>query len=226
MSKKKTSTKSARKSASPTQVHTLKIALKGSAPPIWRKVAVPSNYTLGDLHIVIQIVMGWSGGHLHQFIWRAPKTKPTPKGLPRDVQRIMSGLAQLGQDPDRYISDPAFELEETENENKITLSQLAPEVKNKFIYEYDFGDSWEHEITVLEIGSPQEGVRYPTCLDGKLACPPDDCGGLWGYYELQEILKDKNHPEHEERLEWLGDDFDPEKFDIQAVNKDLAKFTG
>ena len=114
-----------------------------------------------------------------------------------------------------------MQLEEAEDERKARLCDLAPAVKSKFIYEYDFGDGWEHVIQVAKIGRPADGVDYPVCLKGQLACPPEDCGGIWGYYEMLEALKDPKHEQHDELLEWIGGQFDPERFDLEEVNAEL-----
>jgi hypothetical protein len=116
-----------------------------------------------------------------------------------------------------------MEIEGAENERKMKLCELAPAVKSKFIYEYDFGDGWKHEIKTVKIGPPAEGVSYPVCLAGELACPPEDCGGLWGYYNKLEILKNPKHIDYEDTLEWMGDDFDPQRFDIDTINAELAE---
>jgi hypothetical protein len=115
-----------------------------------------------------------------------------------------------------------MEVEGTEDERKMRLCELSPAVKSKFIYEYDFGDDWEHEIEVVKIGPPAEGVKYPVCLAGKLACPPEDCGGVWGYYEKLEVLKNPKHKDYEELIEWMGKKFDPERFDLEKINTALA----
>jgi hypothetical protein len=190
----------------PVQIHELKITLQGSKPPIWRRIAVPSDMRLNDLHEVIQVVMGWDDDHLHQFI--VPNLQP----------RLMGR-----RNCERYLSDPRFELDDVEDESRVRLSDLAPAVKSKFIYEYDFGDSWEHLVEVVKICPPDEGVKYPVCLAGKLACPPEDCGGIWGYYDMLEVLKNPKHERYEELSEWIGEDFDPERFDIDEINAALAK---
>ncbi|MFH1370449.1 MAG: plasmid pRiA4b ORF-3 family protein [Planctomycetota bacterium] len=196
----------------PVQIHELKITLCGSKPLIWRHIAVPSDMHLSDLHEVIQIVMGWTNSHLHQFI-ASDRSRKEYRSLGK------SGYTHL----DRRLSDPRFELEDTENENKVMLSNLVPAVKSKFIYEYDFGDSWEHLIEVVKIGPPAESVKYPVCLAGKFACPPDDSGGIWGYYDMLEVLKNPKHKDYEETLEWMGRDFNPERFNIEAINAELAE---
>jgi hypothetical protein len=100
---------------------------------------------------------------------------------------------------------------------------LITNEKEKFHYLYDFGDSWEHEILVEKILPLEKGTHYPVCVTGKRACPPEDCGGPYGYEELLEILKDPSHPEYEDRIDWLPEeDFDPETFYVELVNVDLG----
>jgi len=209
------------KSVPPIQIHELKITLLGSKPPIWRRIAVPSDMRLSDLHEVIQIVMGWSNYHMHQFIVPNTQSKPTREELASlDWQKRYERLTMCR---DRCWSDPRMELEGAEDERKTKLRELAPAVKSKFTYEYDFGDGWEHQIEVVKSGPSVEGVKYPVCLDGKLACPPEDCGGIWGYYEMLEALQDPKHEQHIETVEWIRRNFDPERFDLKKVNAVLAK---
>ncbi|MBM4257783.1 MAG: plasmid pRiA4b ORF-3 family protein [Deltaproteobacteria bacterium] len=187
-----------KKQSQNTQIYQLKISLAESAPPIWRRVQVPSVMLLGDLHALIQIAMGWQNSHMHQF--RVGKTCYGPL-YPDDFDGVT----------------------ETKDEDKVTVEEVLPKVKAKLGYEYDFGDGWEHEIVVEKILSPEQGVKYPLCLDGKRACPPEDCGGIWGYANMLEVIKDPEHPEYEEMEEWLGEEFDPDAFSVEAVNKMLRK---
>lgn len=171
----------------------LKVTLQDIRPPIWRRLLVPETITLEFLHEAIQAAMGWTGGHLHAF----------------DV---------LG----RQYGDPTL-LEDADNQARCRLNGLVKSGVKKFTYTYDFGDSWEHVIVVEGRETAVEGLAYPTCVTGKRNCPPEDCGGPWGYEELLEILKDPAHPEREERLEWLDtDDFDPEAFSVTDANARLA----
>ena len=180
-------------------IYRLKITLAGFRPPIWRRVEVDGNISLGELHEVIQIAMGWEDAHLHQFI--------------------------VG---DTYYSTPHPGLEDWEmmdymqDANEISLQQVAAEVGVRFTYKYDFGDSWEHRIRVEQIKEPEAEVLYPVCLTGKRACPPEDVGGVWGYQEFLSALKNKNHPEHEMYSEWIGGTFDPENFDLEECNRMLS----
>ena len=211
------------KTAQPAQIYELKITLQDSKPPIWRRIAVAADMRLSDLHGVIQIVMGWTNSHLHQFIVRNHRSKPTRE----EIQEISRNeqwdkLAEC-MHRDLYLSDPQFDMEEAEDESKVKLCELAPAVKSKFIYEYDFGDGWDHQIEVVKISLPDKDIEYPVCLKGKLACPPEDCGGIWGYYDMLDVLKDPKHEGYEELTEWLENDFDPELFDIERVNAALTK---
>ena len=188
----------AKKTPVDAQICQLKISLAESAPPIWRRVQVPSTMHLGDLHSLIQIAMGWQNSHMHQF--RVGKTCYGPL-YPEDFDGVT----------------------ETKDEDKITIGEVLTKAKAKLVYEYDFGDSWEHEIVMEKLLPSEQGVKYPVCLDGKRACPPEDCGGVWGYANMLEILDDPEHPEYEEMLEWLGEEFDPDAFSVEAVNKMLRK---
>jgi hypothetical protein len=107
---------------------------------------------------------------------------------------------------------------------KIRVSGLLKKEKEKIVYEYDFGDGWEHDVLLEKILPVDEKFKFPVCLEGKMACPPEDCGGVWGYSDLLEILKQPKHEEYDNMIEWLGGEFDPEHFDIEAVNKILKKF--
>jgi hypothetical protein len=183
-------------------LYQLKITLKGSRPPIWRRVVVRADLTLDRLHSVIQIAMGWSNSHLHQFIvgFRDARTfygAPNPEldGL---------GAAML-------------------NEKSYPVAALAPAAKAKFLYEYDFGDSWEHVVVVEKMLPPDPAFKHPVCLAGANACPPEDCGGLGGYDNLLGILADPKHPEHAEMTEWIGGEFDATAFCLEDVNAVLKR---
>lgn len=175
----------------PTVIYQLKVTLKNSKPPIWRRIQVAGDTSLDKLHLILQTVMGWENDHLHQF--------------------------KIG--PDYYSAEDA-DLD-CEDETQFDLSEVVSGVKQKFLYEYDFGDSWEHEIVVEKILQPEAGVHYPVCLAGKRAGPPEDSGGVWGYESLLEIVNNPEHPDYDERVEWLGEDFDPEAFDLEAINRKL-----
>lgn len=184
--------KAAGKSA---QVYQLKITLRDSRPSIWRRVLVPADITLGKLHSVIQVAMGWDDSHLHQFLI-----------------------------DDEYYSRPdPEELEESIDERRMRLSSVAPPLKRSFLYEYDFGDGWEHTVTVEKVLPREAGRRYPVCLAGSRNCPPEDCGGIYGYMDMLKILANPKHEQYEDMIEWVGEDFDPERFDLEDTNAGLAK---
>jgi len=179
-------------------VHQLKITLKWIRAPIWRRVLVRSDISLGELHTVIQRAMGWSDYHLHDF----------------RVGKVEYGPPDAEPDP--------FFGRGPKDEDQAILSRVARSTKSKITYTYDFGDSWEHEILVEKITPAEEGQQYPVCIAGKRHCPPEDCGGAYSYPEFLEALQDPNHPEHETYSEWIGGSFDPEEFDLEAINKRLA----
>ena len=210
------------------QATTVRITLRDSKPPIWRRVAVPSDITLGQLHEVIQIAMGWTNSHLHQFMLK-------DKSLINRDPNVIARLSDEGRYDDIFAATRGIRVfvtkvtpfgdpteMEGEDEDAITLAEVCPKVKSKLTYEYDFGDGWEHTIEVQKIEEPKPGVEYPVCLAGKLACPPEDCGGIYGYYHMLDVVADPDHEEHDDLVEWLGDDFDPEAFDIDEVNDMLA----
>ena len=182
-----------KKSTLTSFIYQLKVTLEDSHPPIWRRIQVSGDTTLAKLHHIVQEVMGWTDSHLHQYI----------------VNGIYIGVP----DPDDWTR--------VENEKRFKLSQIVPGEKFKFVYEYDFGDDWLHDILVEKIMPPQPEAHYPVCLKGKGACPPEDCGGIYGYYGLLEALQHPDHPEHDQMLEWVGGEFDPEAFDLDGINQAL-----
>lgn len=182
---------------STTPLYQLKITLRDIKPPIWRRVLVSGGCTLAQLHTVIQAAMGWSDYHLHEF--------------------------RVGREVRIGTADPEWDAPgEVRDERKVFLSSLAPEAKDKFTYAYDFGDGWEHTVLVEKLLPADPAAAVPVCLAGKGACPPEDCGGPWGYSEMLAILADPQDPEHAERLEWLGGAWDAAAFDLEATNRRLA----
>jgi len=181
-------------------IYQFKVTLWGSKPPIWRRIQVPGAYTPDDLHAVLQVAIGWHNAHLHQFI-----VGPT------------------------YYAPPEFELDDplglgaTEDSTRITPRRVASQEGATFVYQYDFGDDWEHTILVEKILRPDPAVRYPVCVAGRRAAPLEDCGGIWGYAEPLEILQNPDDPEREERLEWLGGEFGPAAFDLEGINRRLQQ---
>jgi hypothetical protein len=182
-------------------VYQLKVVLIDSKPAIWRQLRVPGSASLGWLRAVFQVTMGWTNSHLHHF--KAGGT------LYSDTRHHFA----------EFEGDP-----EILEERKFTLQHIAPREKSAFGYEYDFGDSWEHEITVEKIlPSDAAAATVALCLDGARACPPEDSGGVWGYDNLLKILKNRKHPEHRSMMEWLGRPFDAEAFDLAKTNIWLRK---
>ncbi|MFI5486055.1 plasmid pRiA4b ORF-3 family protein [Micromonospora echinaurantiaca] len=186
-----------KKSDGPAPIYQIKVSLRGARPPIWRRIEVPADVTLARLHELIQVAFGWNDSHLHVF--------ETPYG-------------SFGR-PDADLGHRAA--------SRVTLEQVARAVGDKLRYTYDFGDNWEHDILVEKALDRDASVTYPRCVGGRRAAPPEDCGGVWGYAELVEILADPTHPEHQDRLDWLDLDgptgFDPARFDAKAVTAALQR---
>lgn len=174
-------------------VHQLKITLNGIRPPIWRRIQIPSSATLAQLHEVICGAFGWHGGHLHEFD---------------------AGGVQYGE------PDPENDFD-VADERRMTLRRLAPGAGGSFDYLYDFGDSWDHRILVEKVLDVRPSLHHAVCLGGRRAGPPDDCGGVWGYQELLEVLGDPSHPEYAERVEWVGGEIDPDEFSAREVTDRL-----
>jgi hypothetical protein len=179
-------------------IYQIQIALKNFKPKIWRRILVNSNMLLSDFHKVIQTTMGWDNSHLHQFIKDRTYYSKKIKG---DDFWDMSG--------------------DNVDYKKMKISDLLVAEKDKMVYEYDFGDGWEHSIILEKILPFEKGFKHPVCLAGKMSCPHEDVGGVWGYAEMLEILKDPKHEEYENYMEWLGGGFDSEEFDIEMVNEML-----
>ena len=182
------------KSANLKDAWRLRVTLQELRPPIWRTLAVPGDMTLHHLHWVLQVVMGWTNSHLHQFY-----VGETCYGLP----------------------EPEIEWER-QDERRARVGRIAPNPGDSFIYEYDFGDGWTHDIVVEAVEPPNPLALLPACIDGARACPPEDCGGPSGYEQLLAELEDPSHEEHESSRTWVGGDFDPERFDARDVNRILG----
>jgi len=182
----------------PPDIYQLKVTLRGTSPPIWRRLLVPAGLRLGVLHDVLQLAMGWDDSRLHEFRIGSKRF-----GKPDPDDRLM-GLDPIG------------------NERTVHLFRALGKVGAKAVYTYDFGDSWEHAIIVEKVMPPEPGVAYPVCVGGKLHCPPEDCGGIPGYYNLLEAIGDPGHPEHEDLLDWVGGEFKSEAFSLGEVNRRLT----
>ncbi|MEQ9437544.1 MAG: plasmid pRiA4b ORF-3 family protein [Cyclobacteriaceae bacterium] len=182
----------------------LKISLDDSSkPPIWRKVLVPGTFTFHELHAVIQAVMGWENGHLYAF--RPDGRRGEDIGIPFDDD---------------------FMGVETIDARKTPIRKYLIRDKQKVAYEYDFGDGWAHTVLVEKI--TEDKMTAPHCLGGKGACPPEDCGGIYGYYGLVEAVNDPKHPEHEDMREWLGLEkgelWDVHAFDASACQQEIIHY--
>jgi len=182
------------------QVFQYKISLLGIRPEIWRRIQVPDDYTFWDLHVAIQDAMGWMDCHLHEFRIPNPATGAMMRiGIP---------------DPDMMDENdmlPGWEL---------AIAEYYSMTNPKAHYEYDFGDGWEHVVELEEILPKNPELAYPICIAGEQACPPEDCGGDWGYQNLLRILGDPDNDEYESMLTWVGGKYDPNHFDVSEVNFD------
>jgi hypothetical protein len=175
-------------------VFSMRIVLLEHEPEIWRRVIVPGSVRLDKLHLILEDVMGWTNSHLHQF-------------------RMSNAL--YGMHVEDWSED---ELDEVE----YTLSEVV-RPGGRFLYDYDFGDSWEHEVIVEHASTIRPVLKFAVCTDGARACPPEDVGGTGGYADLLEALRDPRHEEHAQYRAWVGEDFDPARFDLAQVNAALQR---
>lgn len=171
----------------------LRVSLNGSEPPVWRQIQLTGDLSLEDLHDIIQAALGWQNQELYQFI----------------IDEQIYGDRDLGSGETRHDA------------SAVTLGELVKRPKTTLIYEYDLADGWEHEVLVEKI-KPIEAseVEIPQCIAGENACPPEGCGGIFGYYELLSVIKDEKHPAYSEFKEQYGD-VDAKAFDIEASNRRL-----
>ncbi|MCH7744280.1 MAG: plasmid pRiA4b ORF-3 family protein [Proteobacteria bacterium] len=176
------------------KIYQIKIQLEGSKPPIWRRLLVRGDTSLAMLHEIIQCSMGWMDCHLHLF----------------EKDGVAYGPSDSDPDPYHPMKSEVAKL-----------STILKREKDTLRYEYDFGDGWSHKIQLEKIIPMDPLARYPVCVKGVRSCPPEDCGGVWGYIRLQEVLADPEHEEYDELLEWVGEYFSPEEFDINTVNQFL-----
>ena len=178
-------------------------------PMIWRRIEVPSSYSFWDLHVAIQDSMGWLDYHLHEFTIKPPrKRKPVAIGLPTE--------------------DEIYDVEVTPGwEVPVSLYLVQP--GDECLYLYDFGDGWRHRVVLEGMHLQKAGIKYPVCVDGERACPPEDCGSVPGYYRLMEILADAKHDEYEDMVSWLTGHarnywpYDPARFECGKVTFDNPK---
>jgi hypothetical protein len=179
-----------------TEIATLRIELRGSDPLIWRVVEVPTSITLKVLHDIVQVSMGWCDYHLWEMV-----IDGTTYGLPMDED--------FGSAP-RKVAD------------KVRLRDVLTGQTTQIDYTYDFGDSWEHSIVVSDVRTGIPGLGYPRFVAGERDCPPEDCGGIPGFYEMLEARADPKHPDHADVVEWL-DGYDPEELDVFPIEGALGR---
>jgi hypothetical protein len=169
----------------PEEIYQLKATIVGTKPPVWRRLLVPKAITLFELHEVLQAAFGWWDCHLHEF--------------------EIDGARYGTDDGEGWGPSP-------KSERRARLGRVAKE-GTAFRYVYDFGDNWEHKLVVEKVIAAVPGATYPACTAGRRACPPEDCGGVWGYADFLAVIDDPSHPEHDSMLEWVGGAFDPNPFD-------------
>jgi hypothetical protein len=186
----------ARRTGGGADVVTVKVTLRGMKPPVWRRLQAPGAMRLGELHLAIQAAMGWDNCHLHLF--------------------------DIGG---RHYGDP-HDVDDVADENRLTLGGLAKSGATRFSYTYDFGDDWEHLVVIEKTEPAVDGPLRPRCVAGKGDCPPEDCGGIWGYRHRLAVLADPAHPEYAEQKEWIGESFAPAKFDLAVADARLAAGLG
>jgi len=180
-----------------------RISLREIEPEVWRRIQV-KDCTLDRLHLHFQLAMGWENYHLYQF----------------KIGGVLYGDPELLCEG--FMDDP-----EVIDSDVTRLSDIVPRdgKRCRFVYEYDFGDCWVHDVLCEGCLTAERGSPYPICLEGARACPPEDVGGTGGYAEYLEALADPEHEEHESLLEWRGK-FDPEKFDAEARSKKMRRGKG
>jgi hypothetical protein len=179
------------------EIFQIKVALVGSDPEIWRRLLVPASITLAALHNVLQIAMGWDNSHLYEF-----RKGKQCYGMPN---------------PDEEF----YNVPRTIDDRKVRLDEILLRVGSNFVYTYDMGDSWEHSVVVEKRLPADPDVAYPVCTGGERACPPEDCGGVGGFYRVLEAIQNPEDAEAKELLEWVGEGYDPEAFSVEDVNRAL-----
>ena len=196
MAKKKSSSKPA--PWKPKLAYQFKITLLDSEPKIWRRIQI-EDCTLGELHEHIQAAMGWTNSHLHYF----------------EVGGKRYGDPQV-------LEDAGFEIADS---TRTRLSKILPVDggRFRFVYEYDFGDDWRHEVLFEGCPQAEKDSKFPICLEGERACPPEDCGGVSGYDRFLEIIADPEHEDYDDMVEWIGGKFDPETFDSAQATKGMRQ---
>lgn len=178
------------------------VVLPGTDPLVWRRIQVPERYSFWDLHVAIQDAMGWEDAHLHEFELFDPRAgRAVLIGIPDDDM------------PETRPCLPSW---------TVPIAEHLGYDGRPVSYTYDFGDDWKHVLACEDI-VPAGRARYPRCLGGAGACPPEDVGGPHGYAEFVRAIADAHHPEHDAMLEWVGRPFDPHAFDAASVAFDDPK---
>ncbi len=184
----------------------VRVDLRGASPPIWRRLEIDPSLTLDQVNAVVQAAFEWTNSHLHEFSTTVPGRRW------RDQRFVPPFL----MDDDDDATD----------ESTVQVGTLLANPGDLVEYMYDFGDSWDHEILVEAVGPPEPETRYPICLDGERAGPPEDSGGIWRYAYMLELMADPNNEDPEaleEFLEWMDGPFDPEAFDLKTISQRLGK---
>jgi hypothetical protein len=179
-------------------IYQIYLEIEDVTPIIWRRIQIPSDLLLEDLHKILQVVMGWTNSHLHQFIQNEKYYSPRTDG-------------------DEDFWDESMNVDYKE----VKISDLLKNRLDTVDYEYDYGDSWMHTLVLEDILPQDNSGIYHICLGGENHCPAEDCGGIGGYMELLKILKKPNSSACKEWREWLGDEFNPTYFDLDEVNAAL-----
>lgn len=181
-------------------VYQFLVTLLGIDPPIWRRIQVPEKYSFWDLHVAIQDSMGWMDYHLHAFRFSTRQSRPRWEiGIPDD-----EGF-------DSVTTRPGWE---------VPIADHFQRPGTDCTYEYDFGDGWLHDVLLEGVLLAEKGYRYPRCVAGARACPPEDCGGVPGYYRLLQVMSDPSDDEYEDMLTWLDKKYEPEEFALDTVKFD------
>ena len=179
----------------------LNISIQHSEPLIFRTVQVKKETTFFELHHIIQIVMGWQNYHLFEF----------------NLDGYRVGLIEESEKCNGYGSDQVLDA------SSVKMTDILSGEKETFLYNYDFGDCWMHEISLEKFVKKEAKVVYPICIDGRYNCPPEDCGGILGFYHILSIIQDTAHPEYKETRQWVGKKYDPSMFDKNKVNRKLRQ---
>ncbi len=183
----------AQASASPNRLYQIKVSLVGISPLIWRRLLVPDSTSIAELHYIVQIAMGGEDYHLHRF----------------QIYAKDYGISRIGG------------MGFADNPWEVRLTDFGFRVRDRFTYQYDFGDNWEHDLRIEAIVEPDPNKTYPICIEGNRACPPEDCGGSWQYMHILHVLKSRWSPDKRAVREWMGKSFDPAAFTRRSINAEL-----